>query len=52
LVAKPLGLDWTILFPVYAVLILFTLIWMILTPIHEKKELNSKKTIKEMTCLT
>ena len=47
LVAKPLGLDWTILFPVYAVLILVTLIWMILTPIHEKKEMNSKPATLE-----
>jgi MFS transporter, FHS family, L-fucose permease len=42
LVAKPLGLDWTILFPFYAFLILVTLVWMLFTPIREKKELNTK----------
>lgn len=41
LVAKPLGLDWTILFPVYALLILITLVWIIVTPIREKREQNT-----------
>lgn len=41
LVAEPLGLDWTILFPVYVVLILITLIWISMTTIHEKKEEKS-----------
>jgi MFS transporter, FHS family, L-fucose permease len=38
LVAKPLGLDWTILFPVYAILILITLVWVITLRIDEKKD--------------
>ncbi|HTX89478.1 MAG TPA: MFS transporter [Bacteroidales bacterium] len=42
LVAAPLGLDWTILFPVYAVLILITLIWVLPVRIVEKKDPNSK----------
>lgn len=37
-VALAFGLDWTILFPIYAVLILITLIWTKLTPINEKKD--------------
>jgi len=42
LVAKPLGLDWTILFPVYAILILITLIWVMTIKIDEKKDPASK----------
>lgn len=42
LIAKPLGLDWTILFPIYAILILLTLIWVLLTPIVEKKDDGAK----------
>ena len=38
LVAKPLGLDWTILFPVYSILILITLVWIQFTKISEKKD--------------
>lgn len=48
LVAAPLGLDWTILFPVYAVLILITLVWISPVKIHEKKdELSKPATVKE-----
>jgi MFS transporter, FHS family, L-fucose permease len=50
LVAKPLGFDWTILFPVYAVLILITLVWILVTPIHEKRDLNSRPATLE-ACL-
>ena len=42
LVARPLGLDWTILFPVYAVLILITLIWVNATRIEEKRDPGAK----------
>ncbi len=42
LVAVPLGLDWTILFPVYALLILITLIWISTTRITGKKDPESK----------
>jgi MFS transporter, FHS family, L-fucose permease len=42
LLAEPLGLDWTILFPVYAGLILVTFIWIISTKIHEKKDPAAK----------
>jgi fucose permease len=42
LVAKPLGLDWTILFPIYAVLILITLIWVYSVKIEEKRDPGSK----------
>jgi len=42
LVAKPLGLDWTILFPIYAILILVTLIWVMTIRITERKDLDSK----------
>ncbi len=42
LVAEPLGFDWTILFPIYAGLILVTLVWVLITPIHEKRDLNSR----------
>jgi fucose permease len=42
LIAKPLGLDWTILFPVYAILILVTLIWVLTVRITEKKDPASK----------
>ena len=37
-VAYAFGLDWTILFPVYAALILITVLWTKATPIQEKKE--------------
>ncbi len=40
-VAKPLGLDWPILFPIYAILILLTLLWVFPTKIVEKKDPNS-----------
>ncbi len=47
LVAIPLGLDWTILFPVYASLIMITLIWITPVKIHEKRDEHSKPaTIK------
>jgi len=42
LVARPLGLDWTILFPVYGGLILVTLIWVNFTRIDEKRNPNAK----------
>jgi fucose permease len=42
LVARPLGLDWTILFPIYAILILITLIWVYAIKIEEKREMGSK----------
>ena len=41
LIAKPLGLDWTILFPIYSALILITLLWVIPTRIVEKKDTGS-----------
>jgi len=40
-VAKPLGLDWTVLFPIYAVLILLAYLWVNATKIEEKKDPNS-----------
>lgn len=40
-VAKPLGLDWTVLFPIYAVLILLAYLWVKSTKIEEKKDINS-----------
>ena len=42
LVAKYLGLDWTILFPIYFGLILITLLWVFPTKIIEKKDTDSK----------
>ncbi|MFZ4400272.1 MAG: MFS transporter [Bacteroidales bacterium] len=41
-VAKPLGLDWTVLFPIYAVLILLAFLWVKSIKIEEKKDTNSK----------
>lgn len=41
-VAKPLNLDWTILFPIYAVMILVTFMWVNGIKIEEKKDPNSK----------
>jgi len=41
LVGVAFGMDWTMLFPIYAVLILITLIWVRLTPITEKREANA-----------
>jgi len=41
LVAVPLGLDWTILFPVYAGLIFLTLLWVSATKIEEKRDAGS-----------
>jgi fucose permease len=40
-VANYFGMDWSILFPVYAILILITFIWTKTTPIVEKKDTNS-----------
>jgi len=40
-VAKPLGLDWTVLFPIYAVLILAAYLWVKSTKIEEKKVANT-----------
>jgi fucose permease len=42
LVAQSFGLDWTILFPVYALLILITLVWVFATPIEERRDPGSK----------
>lgn len=39
--AYALGMDWTILFPVYAALILIAVLWTRVTPIHEKKDENA-----------
>jgi MFS transporter, FHS family, L-fucose permease len=41
-IAKPLGLDWTILFPIYAVMILVTYLWVSGIKIEEKKDPASK----------
>jgi len=43
-VAILFDMDWTILFPVYAILILVTLIWSNSISIVEKKEINSTPT--------
>lgn len=40
-VAYAFGMDWTILFPVYAALILITVLWTKATPIVEKKDENA-----------
>ncbi|MCL3779036.1 MFS transporter [Prolixibacteraceae bacterium JC049] len=37
-VAKAFGMDWSILFPIYALLILVTLLWLRSTKIEEKKD--------------
>ncbi|MCK9219823.1 MAG: MFS transporter [Bacteroidales bacterium] len=50
LVAKPLGLDWTILFPIYAILILITLVWVYFTKIEEKRDPDSKP-VSLIACL-
>jgi len=42
LVAQSFGLDWTLLFPVYALLILITLVWVFATPIEEHRDPGSK----------
>ncbi|MCX6251007.1 MAG: MFS transporter [Bacteroidetes bacterium] len=42
LVARYLGLDWTILFPIYAGLIFITFLWVYFTKIEEKKDPSSK----------
>lgn len=48
--AKYLGLDWTILFPVYTFILLAALIWVYITPIKEKIiEKSSPATLK--SCL-
>ncbi len=41
-VAYAFGLDWTILFPVYAALILITVLWTKVTPVKEKKDDNAE----------
>lgn len=41
-VAKPLGLNWTVLFPIYALLVFATFIWLRATKISEKKDNDSK----------
>ncbi len=40
-VATYFGMDWSILFPVYAVLILLTYLWTKATPIKEKKDTSA-----------
>ena len=40
-VANYFGMDWSILFPVYAVLILLTFLWTKSTPIREKKDTSA-----------
>ncbi|MEI7983230.1 MAG: MFS transporter [Bacteroidota bacterium] len=50
LVARPLGLDWTILFPVYAILILITLVWVYATNIEHKRDPGSKP-VSLVACL-
>ncbi len=40
-VAKYFGMDWSILFPIYAVLILITFLWTKATPIIEKKDADA-----------
>jgi len=42
-VAKMFGLDWSILFPIYAFLILITIIILKLTPIHERQDEQSER---------
>lgn len=42
LVTTYFGLDWSILFPIYAILILVTFIWTRSTPVHEIKDPESK----------
>lgn len=41
-IAKPLGLNWTVLFPIYASLIFITFIWLKSTKIKERKEIDYK----------
>ncbi|MEI6455948.1 MAG: MFS transporter [bacterium] len=50
LVAGPLGLDWTILFPIYAILILITLTWVFFTKIEAKKSAGGN-TVSLLACL-
>lgn len=51
LLAAPLGLDWTILFPLYSLLLFLTAIWMISTDIKENRDLTAKPaTVRE--CLS
>ncbi len=37
LAAKFLGLDWTVLFPIYCIMVIITLLWLNAAGIHEKK---------------
>ena len=39
---KYLGMDWSLLFPIYSALILITLVWFNAAGIHEKKSSDSK----------
>ena len=41
-VAIPLGLDWTMLFPIFSAMLLISLLWVKTTPIYEKKEADAK----------
>ncbi|MGE5423759.1 MAG: MFS transporter [Syntrophothermus sp.] len=43
LVAVPLGLSWTLLFPLYSVLLLIAMIWMMVTPVEEKMAEKKEK---------
>lgn len=42
LIAVPLGLDWTILFPLYSVILFLGGIWMLTTRVEEKKDPGSR----------
>lgn len=44
------GMDWSILFPVFAVLILFTMIWLQLTPIKEEK-IDTSNVVSLSSCM-
>jgi len=44
------GLDWSILFPTFAALILITMVWLKLTPIKEEK-LDSTNVVSPGSCL-
>ncbi|MDL2262531.1 MFS transporter, partial [Bacteroidales bacterium OttesenSCG-928-I21] len=51
LAAMYLDLDWTILFPIYSILVLLTLIWISNIKIEEKK-LDGEKSASLKSCLT
>lgn len=49
-IAKPLGLDWTVLFPIYAVLILIVFIWIQSSKIIEKRD-GARKPATLSSCI-